>query len=54
MNREGADVGGMRVGGEECPVGKCYRGGLRLSIGVLAHAGSVMIEEVGFLHLSYP
>ena len=32
------------VGGAKCPVGKCYRAGLRLSIGFLAHACSVMIE----------
>ena len=43
-NKEGADIVGVKVGGEECPGGKCYRGGLRLSIGFLAHAGSVMIE----------
>ena len=38
VNREGADVGGVK-GGE-----KCYRGGLRMSIEILWHAGSVMIE----------
>ena len=41
MKREGADVGGMKVGGEECLAGKCYGGG---SIGFLVHAGSVIIE----------
>ena len=44
VNKEGADVAGVKVGGGKCPVGKCYRGGLRLSIEVLVDAGSVMIE----------
>lgn len=44
INRECADVVAMKSGGAKRPAGNCYRAGLRLSIGFLAHACSVMIE----------